>query len=263
MSLLVVDAESDHWAVFDEVSLTLQRSGVGRVSVARNSVNKTALISRSLPGERGLALANEVKVGLTAREKAVLKSLARFQPFWIISDRAFFQSLPIEVSSTKDLTGLSGGLIHASLLEEAAMSLGRPASQLNLITLWLDQASSVVAIRGGVPIEVASEIGPQPDLPTWAGMKGDLSNILAKPKLRLNPRFQLGLRIYLHQLVLLVGAYAGLLGRLDAVVLSGALSEGDLVREELLKRLPFLLGVNVLVGSAYPLKLAAQTLRHL
>lgn len=263
MSLLVVDSKSGAWSLFDPVSLEAKRSGVGKVRAVSTSVSKAALIVHSLPKERGLAPASEVKTGLDADERATLRSLTRFHPLWLISDVAFFQSLPIEVTSTKDLKTFQGGLTHLSLVDEAARSLGKPASQLNLITLWLDRMSSVVAVRGGVPVEVTPTVGPQPDLVTWTEMKGTLTEILSKPKLRLNPRFQLGLKIYLHQLVLLVGAYAGLLGRLDGVVLSGALSEGDAVREELLKRLPFLLSVNVLVGSAYPLKLAAETLRRL
>ncbi len=262
MSLLVVDSITTNWAVFDPVSLQVKKMGSGQVRVRASAVSKVGLIVWSLPSGRGLARANEAKLGLGTKEKSLVRSLQRFGPLWLISDAAFFASLPIEVTAA-GVDELHGGLTHVSLLEAASRALGKPTTQLNLITLYLDQDSSATAIRGGVPVEMTTKIGPQPDLVGWSGMKQPLAPTLSHPKLRLNPKFQLGLRIYFHDLTLLVGAYAGLLGRLDAVVLAGTLGEEDIVREELLKRLPFLLSVNLLVGQARPLQMAAEILHHL
>jgi acetate kinase len=53
--------------------------------------------------------------------------------------------------------------------------------------------------------------------------------------------------VFIHRLVKYVGAYAAILGRLDALIFTGGIGENDaVVREQILRDLPFDIPVQVI-----------------
>lgn len=219
---------------------------------------------------------------------------------YLIDDSAFFRSLPsssfsyLIPESVKRVGRF--GLTHESLANQAARALGKDLSELNLITLYLDKDSSVAAIKEGIAVEVSSGLNgleglagantpgsvdgqvildlvekqglaktkkllsESSGLLGTYGLKGDLTNILSKPKLRSNPKFLLAMKIYLHQLQLILGAYAGLLGRVDGVVFGGVLgNKSELVRDVALA-IPALKYSSVMNLEADPHRVAVELL---
>lgn len=172
--ILIIDVINSTWSSFDTRTLKEVKKGVALSRTPTSKVEAAGLIVRQVRSGESLVKAEEINRGdLTKEESAVLKSLQnRFpgKPIWIISDSAYFKSLPVSAFSyavADNLVRRVGlhGLIHASLAMEAARALGKPLLSLNLLTLYLDKDSSITAIKDGIPIETSSGLSPLEGLP--------------------------------------------------------------------------------------------------
>jgi acetate kinase len=153
------------------------------------------------------------------------------------------------------------GVSHRYVAERAAAALGRPLSSLNLITLHLGNGASAAAIEAGrcvdtsmgftpleglvmgsrsgdldpaVPLHLERVAGLTPEevdraLNEDSGLRGlcgtnDVREILAREAAG-DAAARLALEIYSYRLRKYLGAYAAVLGRLDAVVFTGGVGE--------------------------------------
>lgn len=163
----------------------------------------------------------------------------------------------------------------------AARLLGRDIADTDLVVLHLGNGCSACAVRGGESVETSMGLSPleglvmgtrsgdvDPSLGAYLNRIADLdapafdralnkeSGLLAlagvsdlraveKRAVAGDEDAALALDVMLHRLVKYVGAYAAVLGRVDAIVLTGGIGEhSDLVRGRLADRLT-LLGVEL------------------
>lgn len=306
--ILIFDCKNMNWSLYHDASLKILKSGSGLPRVAGRSIRKLGVIVAALPeGQELSPYEGSLKEKLKPDEQQLIKKLQpkfKDQPVYLISDSAFFRSLPI--TSFKYLVNLplvrSGmdGLTHNFLVNEAARLLGKSTTDLNIITLFLDSQSSVTAVKDGIAIETSSGLSSLEGLPGasstgsvdgevifsllksmsllkverllknqsgilgFAGFKGSLEQALTSPKIRSSSKFQLGLKIYLHRVLFYLGAYSLLLGRVDAVVISGLIGEkSKFIQEGISTALGSLRYTNFLTVSARPHLLAAEMIRRL
>jgi acetate kinase len=153
------------------------------------------------------------------------------------------------------------GVSHRYVAERAASALRRPLAQLNLITLHLGNGASAAAIEAGRCIDTSMGLTPleglvmgsrsgdlDPAVPLHlervaglsaeevdralnqeSGLRGlcgtnDVREILAREGAG-DEQARLALEIYAYRLRKYLGAYAAVLGRLDAVVFTGGVGE--------------------------------------
>jgi acetate kinase len=153
------------------------------------------------------------------------------------------------------------GVSHRYVAERAAAALGRPLASLSLITLHLGNGASAAAIEAGrcidtsmgltpleglvmgsrsgdldpaVPLHLERVAGLAPEevdraLNQDSGLRGlcgtnDVREILAREAAG-DEAARLALEIYAYRLRKYLGAYAAVLGRLDAVVFTGGVGE--------------------------------------
>jgi len=153
------------------------------------------------------------------------------------------------------------GVSHRYVAERAARALGRPLAALNLITLHLGNGASAAAIEAGrcidtsmgmtpleglvmgsrsgdldpaVPLHLERVAGLAPEevdraLNQDSGLRGlcgtnDVREILAREAAG-DEAARLALEIYAYRLRKYLGAYAAVLGRVDAVVFTGGVGE--------------------------------------
>ena len=153
------------------------------------------------------------------------------------------------------------GTSHRYVAERAAEVLGRPLAALNLITLHLGNGASAAAIRAGrcvdtsmgmtpleglvmgtrsgdldpaVPLFVQREAGLAAEavdaaLNEGSGLLGlagtsDMRELLARVQAG-DERARLALELYGYRIRKYVGAYAAVLGRVDALVFTGGVGE--------------------------------------
>jgi acetate kinase len=169
------------------------------------------------------------------------------------------------------------GTSHAFVSREAARYLGRSLAELNLITLHLGNGASAAAIRGGacidtsmgmtpleglvmgtrcgdldpaVPFYLIRQLGLPPDkvenlLNKESGLKGmcgfgDMREILQRSD-QGDESAELALQVFCYRIKKYIGAYYGVLGRLDAVVFTGGIGENcNIVRNEACAGLDYL-----------------------
>jgi len=157
------------------------------------------------------------------------------------------------------------GTSHSYVSRVAADMLGRPASEVNLITLHLGNGASAAAVRGGECIDTSMGMTPleglvmgtrsgdlDPSVPELIGVLTGASasriaeelnhasgmlglcgaNDMRQVHRRVDagdPDARLALDVYCYRLKKYVGAYAAALGRLDAVVFTAGVGENDAV----------------------------------
>ena len=203
-----------------------------------------------------------------------------------VFDTAFHQSLPevaYRYALPKALYTEMGirrygfhGTSHAYVARQAAVRLGQPLSETNLITLHLGNGASACAIRDGRSVETSMGMTPLEGL-VMGTRPGDVDPgvllYLAREKgytfdridrllnresgleglcgdhdlRRMHARIAegdteaaLALEIFIHRMRKYIGAYVAVLGRVDALVFTGGIGENDaVVREMILKDLPF------------------------
>ncbi len=168
------------------------------------------------------------------------------------------------------------GISHAYVSERAAELLGRPLEELRIVTLHLGNGASATAVKGGKSVDTSMGFTPLEGL-VMGTRPGDLDPGLVLELVRrrgleaterlLNhasgllglsqrshdlrdlhaareagdPAADLALAAYVYRIVKYVGAYAAVLGGLDALVFTAGVGEHDAwVRARVVERLAHL-----------------------
>ena len=180
-----------------------------------------------------------------------------------LPQQAFVYGLPYKLYQKHGIRKYGfHGSSHEYVAIEAARSLGRAISKVNLITCHLGNGCSVSAIRKGRCVDTSMGFTPleglvmgtrsgdiDPALITYlirekkmppesvdvllnkeSGLRGisGVSNDMRKLKEqagRGNKRCQLAIEIFIYRLKKYIGAYLGILGRADALVFTAGISE--------------------------------------
>ena len=153
------------------------------------------------------------------------------------------------------------GTSHAYVAEKAAAYLNRPLCELNLITLHLGNGASMAAIRNGQCVDTSMGLTPleglvmgtrsgdmDPAIPFFlanhlnmslndidgllnkeSGLKGicganDMRVVLDRAS-KGDDLAGLALEVYTYRIKKYIGAYAAVLGRLDALIFTGGIGE--------------------------------------
>ena len=160
------------------------------------------------------------------------------------------------------------GTSHAYVAERSAEYLGQPLDELNLITLHLGNGASMAAIKNGRCVDTSMGLTPleglvmgtrsgdmDPAIPFFlanhlnlsldeidhllnkeSGLKGlckanDMRVVLESAE-KGDDRAQLALEVYTYRIKKYIGAYAAVLGRLDALIFTGGIGENaPIIRE--------------------------------
>jgi acetate kinase len=170
------------------------------------------------------------------------------------------------------------GTSHAYVAQLAAKHLGRPLEQLRLVTLHLGNGASACAIEYGHSTETSMGLTPleglvmgtragdvdagvllallrsgefdadaldtllnkQSGLAGLSGVGNDLRDIEARAEAG-DDRCRLAIAVFAHRVRKYIGAYAAVMGGLDAVVLTAGIGENaKAMRRRILQRLDFL-----------------------
>ncbi len=155
------------------------------------------------------------------------------------------------------------GTSHAYVARRAAAALGRPEEELKLVTLHLGNGASAAAVDGGRSVETSMGLSPLEGL-VMGTRSGDLDPAVIFHLIREAGMFpaevervlnresgllglcgdndlrtieeraagggeaaQLALDVYVHRIRKYLGAYAAVLGRLDAVVFTAGVGENS------------------------------------
>ncbi len=155
------------------------------------------------------------------------------------------------------------GTSHFHVAREAALHLGRPLEELNMITLHLGNGASVAAIREGVCVDTSMGLTPleglimgtrcgdlDPAIPFHlirqlslsvdrveeilnkeSGLKGicgfnDMREVQQRAE-HGDERARLAFDMFCYRVKKYIGAYTAVLGRLDAVVFTGGIGENS------------------------------------
>lgn len=261
--ILIVDAAGGEYSLFDDLNLRVVKTGQSTSALKIANVTKCGVLVNHLPKSGLLKLVGESPL-INDRERIVIEDLRRkFKEVWLVSDTDFFKNLPPE-SGIFNPSGLKHGLIHASIFEQASRALGHLDSRINLVTCYLDNESSVAAIKAGVAADLNTDLPDSSNFDQFTGLGDNLVDVIGKPKLRSHPKFKLAFKGYLHQVRLSVGAFASVLGRLDGVVLSGTVADKyPGLSDSLAQSLPGLNKVSFIKIAARPHHFAAELLRSL
>ncbi len=176
------------------------------------------------------------------------------------------------------------GSSHAYVTKEAARHLGKPLSDVNLITLHLGNGASAAAIQGGRSIDTSLGMTPleglvmgtrcgdiDPSLPFYlmrevemtpqdvenllnrkSGLKGicgtsDMREILGQAASGSEPA-RLAIDMFCYRIKKYIGAYHAVLGRVDAVVFTGGIGENAAsIRQQVCEGLQHI-GISVDAG---------------
>ncbi len=168
------------------------------------------------------------------------------------------------------------GTSHRFVAELAARHLGRPLAELRLVSLHLGNGASACAIEHGHSVETSMGLTPleglvmgtrsgdldpgivlklarelgvdgaeallnkKSGLAGLSGISNDLRHIQARAS-EGDDRARLAINVFAHRARKYVGAYAAVMGGLDAVVLTGGIGENSAsMRQRILQRLDFL-----------------------
>jgi acetate kinase len=243
-----------------------------------------AVIAALRPFSHLAPLHNPANIAGIEAVRAVLPDLPQVAVF----DTAFHQTMPPhafryavpEEWYTRHGVRRYGfhGISHRFVSEQAARTLGRPASELRLVTAHLGNGCSATAVRGGASVDttmgltpldglvmgtrsgdvdpgllgyLAGRTGMNVDELTQAlnvdsGLKGlsgvgnDMRTVAAAAAAG-NERARLAVEVFVHRLSKAVAGLVVGLGRLDALVFTGGIGENSaVVRSLVLRRLSFL-----------------------
>jgi acetate kinase len=170
------------------------------------------------------------------------------------------------------------GTSHRNVGRRVAGLLGRPPEELRIISLHLGNGASACAIREGRSVETSmgftpleglvmgtrsGDVDPAALLHVMArdglsvgdvntllnrhsglqgisGISGDMRDLLGE-EARGEPRAQLALQVYIHRIRKYVGAYAAVLGGVDALAFTGGVGENaETIRARVAEGLAFL-----------------------
>lgn len=155
------------------------------------------------------------------------------------------------------------GTSHAYVSKEAAIHLGKPLSEVNLITLHLGNGASAAAVKGGRSIDTSMGMTPleglvmgtrcgdiDPSLPFYlmrrtAMAPDDVENLLNRESglkgicglndmreiqglaANGNERAELALGMFCYRIRKYIGAYFAVVGKPDAIVFTGGIGENS------------------------------------
>lgn len=192
--------------------------------------------------------------------------------------RARTYALPVELAEKEGLRRYGfHGTSHQYVAELAAKHLGRPLNELRLVTLHLGNGASACAVELGHSTETSmgltpleglvmgtrpGDLDPGVVLALWrkgmsveqvddllnkkcglAGLSGvgnDLRDIEQRAA-QGDDRCRMAIAVFAHRVRKYVGAYAAVMGGLDAVVCTGGIGENSVpMRQRMLQRLDFL-----------------------
>ena len=201
----------------------------------------------------------------------------RSVPHVAVFDTAFHHTIPpvaSEYALPRELARKYGirrygfhGTSHAYVAWRAAVLLGKPLAQVNLVTLHLGNGASATAVRGGQSVDTSMGMTPLEGLmmgtrcgdidPAIPGLLGELANV---PREQVNAvlNFDSGLKgvcgakrhargastcrrramptpcsrvdMFCYRAKKYVGAYFAVLGTVDAIVFTAGIGENDPVR---------------------------------
>ena len=191
------------------------------------------------------------------------------------------------------------GTSHRFVAKEAAAELGKHPSDVNLITLHLGNGASVCAVREGrsvdtsmgfTPLEglvmgsrsgdvdpailfyLSREYGYTLDaLDSMLNKESGLLGLCGENDMRLihekiaagDPRAMLAHEIFCYRIVKYIGAYAAVLGRVDAVVFTGGIGENDAITRQAVTKQLSLDTRYLVIPTNEELEIAVQTMQCL
>ncbi|AMD93588.1 acetate kinase [Desulfomicrobium orale] len=197
-------------------------------------------------------------------------------------EKAYLYPLPYELYKELRLRRYGfHGTSHAYVTRKAAEFLGKPASEVNLITCHLGNGCSMAAVQNGRCVDTTMGITPLEGLMMgtrcgdidpalvpflmekkgWgpaemdtvmnkkSGLKGicgmnDMRDVHAARE-KGDAKAQLAFDMFVYRIRKYVGAFAVVLGRIDAVVFTAGIGENDdFVRSEVCRDMP-LLGLEI------------------
>jgi acetate kinase len=236
-------------------------------------VEPTSVDAKVLAGIRELVLLAPVHA--RANVAGIEAALATFPraSHVAVFDTAFHRTIPPVAHSyalPRELVRTHGirrygfhGTSHAYVAERAAVLLGRPLAELNLITLHLGNGASVAAIRGGMSVDTSMGMTPLEGLvmgtrcgdvdPAIPGLLGELTGasredvnrilnfesgfvgVCGESDMREVQRLaaegdadaQLAFDMFCYRAKKYIGAYYAVLGRVDAVAFTAGIGEND------------------------------------
>ena len=220
-----------------------------------------------------------------------------------IPEKAFIYGLPYEFYEELGIRRYGfHGKSHKYVSEKTAEMLGKPLDELNLITVHLGNGCSITAVEKGKSVDTsmgytplegllmgtrAGDLDPSvvvhlaknkvpgledidPFLNNKCGLLGisgisnDMRDILAAIK-NGNKRAKLAYDVFVYRIVKYVGAYAAVLGSVDAVVFTAGIGENvPEVKDSVKKQLQGLLGDRtefLTVATNEELLIARETYR--
>ena len=181
-----------------------------------------------------------------------------------IPAHAYLYALPYHLYSKNRVRRYGfHGTSHSYVAEEAAIFLGRPLSELNMVTIHLGNGASMTAIKKGRSIDTSMGMTPleglvmgtrsgdvDPALPFFladnlnmslkdidkllnkeSGLKGlcgtnDMREVEEKASSG-DQKAQLALNVYCHRIKKYIGAYFAILGHLDNIVFTAGIGENS------------------------------------
>lgn len=221
-------------------------------------------------------------IGIEACEKIMpgIQQVAVFDTAFHQSmpSKAYMYALPYELYESDKIRKYGfHGTSHKYVSQKAAEYLGKPASELKIITCHLGNGSSVSAVDGGKCVDTSMGFTPldgvvmgtrtgsmDPAVVTYLINKGmsakEVDNLmnkksgvfgisgvssdfrdLTKAADEGNKRAQLALDMFAYSVKKLIGAYAAAMGGVDAVIFTAGVGENDAkTRAEIVEGLEFL-----------------------
>jgi acetate kinase len=186
-----------------------------------------------------------------------------------IPKRAYLYALPYELYKNSGVRRYGfHGTSHAYVSEKSASYLGRPLTDLNLITIHLGNGASMAALKNGECVDTSMGMTPleglvmgtrtgdvDPALPFFlaghlkmslheidnllnkeSGLKGicgtnDMREVLERRKAG-DERAEVALDVYTYRIKKYIGAYMAVLGELDGLVFTGGIGENSSIIRE-------------------------------
>ncbi|MCP4448081.1 MAG: acetate/propionate family kinase [Myxococcales bacterium] len=196
-------------------------------------------------------------------------------------NRARSYAIPRELASEHGIVRYGfHGSSHACVAERAATYLGRPLSELRIVSCHLGNGASVCAIEYGTSVETSMGMTPleglvmgtrcgdldpgavlklcgtlgveetdsllnrKSGLAGVSGLGNDMRDLEAKAA-EGHDGARLAIKVFAHRVRKYIGAYAAVMGGVDAVILTGGIGQNSAsMRQRILQRLEFL-GVKI------------------
>jgi acetate kinase len=214
---------------------------------------------------------NLLGIEVTVKRRPEIPQVAVFDTAFhqTIPSHAYWYALPYDLANSLHIRRYGfHGTSHQYVSKAAARHLHRPLGELNLITCHLGNGASICAVRNGKSVDTsmgmtpleglimgtrAGDVDPAvvfylnrktgrsiDDIDTLFNKESGMKGICGVNDMReieelasaCNERARLALDMYCYRLKKYIGAYAAVLGRVDALIFTAGIGENsDLVRE--------------------------------